>query len=121
MSDLTLAAVSALTEDQARETFERIRWPNGPVCPQCGSVENITKFRPIAERPESAKHEHARPGVFKCNACGGQFTVTINTVMESSHIPLRLWLLAFTITTPAKKAITPSPIPPHLATRTHPP
>src|ERR1700730_680218 len=106
MSDLTLAAVSALTEDQARETFERIRWPNGPVCPRCGSVENITKFRPVVERPESAKHEHARPGVFKCNACGSQFTVTVNTVMESSHIPLRLWLMAFTIMTSAKKGIS---------------
>src|SRR5689334_1619118 len=103
MSDLTLATVSAFSEDQARETFERIRWPNGPVCPECGSTENITKFRPLAERPESAKHQHSRPGVFKCNMCGSQFTVTVNTVMESSHIPLRLWLMAFTIMCSAKK------------------
>jgi transposase-like protein len=106
MTDLTLATVSALTEDQARETFERIRWPNGPTCPHCGSVENIIKFRPIVERPESAKHQQARPGVWKCNACGGQFTVTVNTVMESSHIPMRLWLMAFTIMCSAKKGIS---------------
>jgi hypothetical protein len=40
---LTLTDVSKLTEDQARETFERIRWPDGPVCPRCGSVE-VTKL-----------------------------------------------------------------------------
>lgn len=106
MTDLTLAAVSALTEDQARETLERIRWPNGPTCLECGAVEGITKFRPVAERRETTKHQHARPGVWKCNNCGYQFTVTVNTVMESSHIPLRLWLMAFTIMCSAKKGIS---------------
>jgi transposase-like protein len=105
MSDLTLATVSAVTEDQARETFEHIRWPNGPVCPHCGTVDNSTKFRPRSERKQSPTGG-ARPGVWKCNACGGQFTVTVNTVMESSHIPLRLWLMAFTIMCSAKKGIS---------------
>lgn len=103
--DLTLATVSSFSEDQARETFERIRWPNGPICPQCGSVENITKFRPPSER-EQTPSGGARAGVFKCNACGSQFTVTVNTVMESSHIPMRLWLMAFTIMCSAKKGIS---------------
>jgi transposase-like protein len=106
MTDLSLAAVSALTEEQARETLEHIRWPEGPVCPHCGSINNATKFRPVSERRESAKHEHARPGVWKCNDCEGQFTVTVNTVMASSHIPLRLWLMAFTIMCSAKKGIS---------------
>lgn len=106
MLDLTLATVSAFSEEEARETLERIRWPNGPICPHCGSSENITKFRPITERPESAKHQQARSGVWKCNTCGGQFTVTVNTVMESTHVPLRLWLMAFTIMCSAKKGIS---------------
>jgi transposase-like protein len=104
-ADLTLAAVSALTKDQARETLERIRWPNGPVCAHCGSVENITKFRGRSERDQTPSGG-ARPGVYKCNACGDQFTVTVNTVMESSHIPVRLWLMAFTIMCSAKKGIS---------------
>ena len=105
MSDLTLATVSAFSEDQARETFERIRWPNGPVCPHCGAVENITKFPPRSER-EQAPTGGARAGVLKCNACNSQFTVTVNTVMKSSHISLRLWLMAFTIMCSAKKGIS---------------
>jgi transposase-like protein len=105
MSDLTLATVSALSEDQARETLERIRWPNGPICPHCGAVENVTKFRPRSER-EQTPSGGARAGVWKCNACGDQFTVTVNTVMESSHIPMRLWLMAFTIMCSAKKGIS---------------
>ncbi len=105
MTDLNLATVSAFTEDQARETFERIRWPNGPVCPHCGNVENIMKFRNRAER-EQTPSGGARAGVWKCNGCGDQFTVTINTVMESSHIPLRLWLMAFSIMCSAKKGIS---------------
>jgi transposase-like protein len=106
MTDLSLAAVSALTEEQARETLEHIRWPNGPICPHCGSINDATKFRPLAERRESAKHRQARTGVWKCNACGDQFTVTVNTVMESSHISLRLWRMAFTIMCSAKKGIS---------------
>jgi hypothetical protein len=49
---LDLVQISALTEEQARETLERIRWPSGPACPHCGSVENITKFRPQSEREQ---------------------------------------------------------------------
>ncbi len=105
MSDLTLAAVSKLTEDEARETLERIRWPNGPKCPHCEATENITKFRSRADRKQTPSGG-ARSGVWKCNNCGGQFTVTVDTVMELSHIPLRLWLMAFTIMCSAKKGIS---------------
>src|SRR5947199_405079 len=42
---LTLNQVSALTEEQARETLERILWPTGPVCPHCGSVQNLTRMQ----------------------------------------------------------------------------
>ncbi len=102
---LDLVQVSALTEDEARETIERIRWPNGPICPHCGSVENITKFRPRAER-EVAPSGGARAGVFKCNACKGQFTVTVGSIFEDSHIPLRTWLMAFALICSAKKGVS---------------
>src|SRR5690242_12288525 len=93
---LTLNKVSALTEDEARETLERILWPNGPVCPHCGAVENVTRLQGKAHRP----------GVFQCNPCGGQFTVTIGTIFEDSHIPLRKWLMAFALLCSAKKGIS---------------
>jgi transposase-like protein len=92
---LTLTDVSKLTEDQARETFERIRWPNGPVCPHCGSIES-TKLQGKAHRA----------GLYKCSDCDGQFTATINTILEDSHLPIRTWLMTFSILCSAKKGIS---------------
>lgn len=105
MFDLDLVQVSALTEEQARELLEAIRWPSGPTCPHCGSVENITKFRPHSER-EPVPSGGARPGVFRCNECKSQFTVTVHTIFEDSHIPLRTWLMAFAIMCSAKKGVS---------------
>ena len=60
-------------EDKAREHFEAIRWPNGPVCPHCGATpEHITLLAVKVNRP----------GLYQCNACRGKFTVTVGTVME---------------------------------------
>jgi transposase-like protein len=105
MLELDLVQVSALTEDQARELLECIRWPNGPTCPHCGSVENITKFRPHSER-EPAKSGGARAGVLKCNECKQQFTVMVGTIFSDSHIPLRTWLMAFALMCSAKKGVS---------------
>lgn len=94
---MNLSDLSKLNEDQARETLERIRWPNGPVCPHCGSTEGHTKFN-------GTKH---RPGVYKCNeGCGEQFTVTVGSVMEASHLPIRIWLMAFSILCSSKKGVS---------------
>ena len=93
---LTLNQVSALSEDEARETIERILWPNGPVCAHCGAVENVTRLHGEAHRP----------GVFQCNNCHDQFTVTVGTIFEDSHIPLRKWLMAFALLCSAKKGIS---------------
>jgi transposase-like protein len=93
---LTLNQVSALSEDKARETLECILWPDGPVCPHCGALENLTRLHGKAHRT----------GVFQCNNCHDQFTVTVNTIFEDSHIPLRKWLMAFTLLCSAKKGIS---------------
>lgn len=88
--------ISRLSEKQARETLERIRWPNGPVCPHCGVVEKATKL-------QGKKH---RPGLYKCNDCGEQFTATVGTILEQSHIPIRTWLMAFAIMCASKKGVS---------------
>jgi transposase-like protein len=92
---LTLNDVSKLTEDEARDAFERIRWPNGPVCPHCGSA--------IATKLQGTAH---RAGLYKCNGCEGQYTATINTIMEDSHLSIRTWLMAFAILCSAKKGVS---------------
>ena len=56
-------------EDEAREFIEKLRWPDGPVCPHCGST--------IATKLQGNAH---RAGLYKCNGCEGQFTATVNTI-----------------------------------------
>src|ERR1700726_4068920 len=92
---MNLTDVSKLTEEEARETFERIRWPNGPVCPHCGSVEAV-----------KLQGKSTRPGLYKCHGCKEQFTATINTILEDSHIPIRAWLMAFAILCSSKKGVS---------------
>jgi transposase-like protein len=70
--------------DKARAHLEATRWPNGPECPHCGVVNEATAVGGKA----------ARKGCYQCNACRGQFTVTVGTVFESSKVPLNKWVLA---------------------------
>jgi transposase-like protein len=83
-------------EDKAREHFEAIRWPDGPVCPHCGSVEKITLMA----------GKTTRAGLYQCNACREPFTVKMGTVMEASHIPYRKWALGFHLMAASKKGVS---------------
>lgn len=90
--------------DKARELIENLLWPNGPVCPHCkndGKEKSI--YRLTAK--EGSKTP-ARKGVCKCGACRKQFTVTVGTILEDSHIPLSKWLMAFFILCSSKKSIS---------------
>ena len=84
-------------ETKAREHFKAIRSPDGtPVCPHCGGVDRIYRLDGKAHRP----------GLFHCNNCDGQFTVTTGSVMESSHVPLNKWALAFRLMASSKKGMS---------------
>jgi len=93
---MNLIKAGKMTEKQARRYLEKVRWPNGPVCPHCGNKKGSYKLN-------GSKH---RPGLYKCALCGKQFTVTIGTVMQSTHLPLRTWLMAFSLMCSAKKGIS---------------
>jgi transposase-like protein len=82
--------------DLAREFLEGVRWPNGPVCPHCGVMEGAHKLEGRA----------SRPGLYQCNACHGQFTVTVGTVFERSKIALNKWLLATCLMSSSKKGMS---------------
>ena len=90
--DLTLMEMMRRysTEDAARDYFEELRWPNGPVCPHCGNADEARIYKVT---PNTAKK--IRRGLWKCAECRDTFTVTVGTVMERSKIPLNKWLLAF--------------------------
>jgi transposase-like protein len=85
------------TDDtKAREALETVRWPDGPVCPHCGTIgDKIAKI----ER----KKVTYRPGLYYCNECKGQFTVTVGTVFEKSKISLSKWWLAVFLMNASKK------------------
>jgi transposase-like protein len=69
-------------EEAACAFLESRRWPDGVICPHCETPGETTRFH------------SSRDGIFKCNACERQFSVTVGTVFERSRIPLHKWLLA---------------------------
>lgn len=81
--------------EKARQWLEAQRWPQGPVCSHCGSYS------------ATALHGKAhRKGVYQCNDCRGQFTVTTGSVMERSKIPLNKWLMAMHLMASSKKGVS---------------
>lgn len=88
------------TEEKARGYLERLRWPDGPICPHCGATD---PYR-IVGKPESKSP--ARPGLLKCRACRKQFTVKVGTIFEDSHIPLSKWVIAIHLLCASKKGMS---------------
>ena len=93
---LNLKAKIYTDETAARKHLEAIQWPEGPVCPHCGVINEATLL----------EGKSTRPGVYKCRPCQKPFSVTVGTVFERSHIPLTKWLLATELLTSSKKGIS---------------
>src|ERR1700732_1664136 len=89
-----LSAPHFRDDEAARKFLEGILWPDGPVCPHCGVIGRA--------------YETKRPGIFRCaeKECHNDFTVTMKTVMERSHIALHKWLIAFHLMTSSKKGVS---------------
>jgi transposase-like protein len=90
-------------EETAFAYLERTLWPNGPVCPHCGTIGTATKLKGAGKgkRP-------ARLGLWKCNEkpCRKQFTVKVGTVFEHGRIPLHKILQAVYLLCCSKKGIS---------------
>ena len=88
---LDTAAIAACFSDadQAREALAAYRWPDGAVCPHCGTQARATRLQ-----PQRDAKTHARRGLWQCNSCRKQFSVTVGTIFEDSHLPLNKWLAA---------------------------
>jgi hypothetical protein len=85
-------------EEAARAHYEALRWPDGPICAHCGSINNATKMA----------GKTTRPGLYKCKEkeCRKPFTATMGSIFEKSHIPLHKWLLATHILCASKKGVS---------------
>lgn len=89
-------AVPNFTEAEAIAYFERMRWPDGPICINCGCVDGVYHLQ----------GKSTRPGLLKCRECKAQFSVTVDTVMEDTHLPLSLWAKAFHLMASSKKGVS---------------
>lgn len=67
-------------EESARQWFESRVWPNGRVCPRCGSDKTV-----------ESKH---RDMPYWCSAGRHYFSVRTGTVLEKSKVSLRKWVYA---------------------------
>ena len=85
-------------EDAAFEYVEAHLWPNGPLCPHCGNVDE--------KRIGRLTGKTSRPGLRKCYACRKTFTVRVGSIFEDSHFPLHLWLQAIQFIVASKKGIS---------------
>src|SRR5829696_2455086 len=81
-------------DEAAFAHLEGILWPEGPVCPHCGSMGKHYDLR------------KTRLGLRKCQDCRKQFTVKVGTVFESAHIPLNKMLQAVYLLCSSKKGIS---------------
>jgi transposase-like protein len=70
-----------------RDYLVRLRWPQGFVCPRCGSVRGAwTTAR----------------GYLHCRACQREVAPMAGTLFERTHLPLRIWFLAMWLVTSQK-------------------
>ncbi len=77
-------------EDACWAHLEAVRWPKGPVCPKCGSVNDA--------------HLVGRAHYRRCNACRAKFKATHGTPLEGTHLPLRTWFTALHLVAAASTA-----------------
>lgn len=84
-------------EKSCREYLEQLRWNGEPVCPHCGS-QNKDHYE--------LKTKGEFKGLRKCKDCRERFTVTVKTMFEGSHVPLRKWFIAIYIFVSHKKGIS---------------
>src|SRR5690349_2714167 len=68
-----------------------LRWPNGPVCPNCGGVEHSY----LSTRR-----------LWKCKECKKQFSVKVGTIFEDSALGLDKWLPAIWLVANSKNGIS---------------
>lgn len=80
---LTLVELFQLfpNDEKAEQWFEQQMWPNGPVCPDCGSLR-YSVTRATSNMP------------YRCRDCWQYFSVRKRSVMHSSKLGYQKWAIA---------------------------
>lgn len=95
--------VARMSEDEARETFEKLRWSDTdgkPVCNNCGCTDSYV----INTTSKTGRNIRR----YKCAACRSQYTVTSGTIFASHKLELRTYLMAIIVFVNAVKGISAS-------------
>jgi ribosomal protein L37AE/L43A/transposase-like protein len=89
------------TEVQCAAALEKMRWPNGYRCPDCGS-------------PSHTVFERSGRKYWQCSDCRDQTTVIAGTILQATKLPLTLWFLAMHLLTQAKNNVSALELKRHL-------
>jgi transposase-like protein len=94
MERISIPALAKRIPDEAAayRYMEELRWPNGPVCPHCGSTKAYFLTPKADDGRTTRRGKVTARRVWKCAACRRQFSVTVGTIFHGSKIPLRTWL-----------------------------
>lgn len=82
------------TKEAAIAHLEQVRWPDGPVCPQCGA-DTVSR-----------KSERGQADRLQCWSCARSFSATVGTIFHNSHIDLQRWFLLISLMLNAKKGLS---------------
>lgn len=97
---LSFHNVMQWTDEQCRTFLVSKRWPDGIICPKCGSdKEPYTITR-------KTKTKNVNKTLYKCRECRKQFTATTGTIFEDSHVPLSKWFAAIYLMCASKKGVS---------------
>ncbi len=80
------------TDERCRIVLGKLRWSDGPKCLRCGEA-NVAAIS-------------TRAGMLRCRACQYQFSVTVGTIFNDSHLPLTKWFLATYLMVESKKSMS---------------
>ena len=88
-------AMRMFPNDEAAEAwFMRVRWPNGPACPGCGSI-NVQMGA-----------SHRMPLRCRERQCRKRFSVRYGTVMQSSKLGYQVWAMAIYLSLTSLKSVS---------------
>ena len=93
------------TEGKCIAFLERLRWPDGVVCPKCQG-KDISAFTSVARgRSKNTRGTEWKRSLYDClnPKCRNQFSVKSGTLFHDSHLPLRTWFKAIVFMCQAKK------------------
>jgi len=79
------------SEEACRAALFAWRWPNGFVCPGCSGTRHCV----IEQR-----------GLYQCNACRRQTSLTAGTIFAATKLPLTIWFRAIYHMTQTKQGIS---------------